>query len=539
MASEAFPDGTLACPKCGKRFGECHHLAAVAESEIEPGTGPDAADAAEDIPPPALDVAQPFIGAAARFDAPPPAEEPAPVEAVAEAADEPEDTEEAPLDFAAEEPPPPLAREELPLAVVAPIDLGAGAGAKGNDAPLDRTEAERRFLERMAALGDQPNVALIGYKTAGKTWLLHRLKHHLFEDKGADLDPEFETVPEEGQLLPGTSEIEFHDIVNAPPWTIVDTPGEFTRALIAGEIESLGPLVAVLGRAKAIIITLPADTLVFGPQVDRKRIMTAADRRAIAEKACGEDADEAEIAAIDAFIKGLRDDCLDIERFAKGMFRAAATLSYVRKEGINALDPEQYKQVTWAKVRSHCGDPSFAPIGGLDGLDCPVFVALTKADRVVSVLQGDREIPGVDEIINLRRQDMLAWPETRALQALAEHSGLLDNFHRYRLDRPSEFVRALAPALHTRLVRFCPMSRFDFVSAFFGHDYTTSLKFGHYAHCPQWGVDHMFDWMRDALGLSKKTEKRKARQKFARRIHFAIHGIPQPGAAGLYKTGDE
>ncbi|MBA4053062.1 MAG: hypothetical protein C0472_14530 [Erythrobacter sp.] len=539
MASNTFLDGTIKCPTCGKRFGECHHLAAMAESDVEPGSAGNDAQKPDEIPPPALDVAAPFVGAAAGFEVP--HDEPEPVaEVPAELPDEPDDKEEAPLDFADDDAPVPDLLEQLPVAVNPPIDIGAANLGNGDgDGTPDRTSAEADFLARMAELGDQPNVALIGYKTAGKTWLLHRLKHHLFEDLGANLDPEFETVPEEGQLLPGTSEIEFHDIVDAPAWTIVDTPGEYTAALIAGKVESLGPLVAVLKRAKAIIITLPADTLVFGPHIDRKRVMTAEVRREIASKACGPNANTKQIAAIEEFIKGLRDDFLDVDRFAKGMFRAAATLSYVNANNINPLDAEDYKKVTWAKVRSHIGEPSFKPIGGLDGLDCPVFVALTKADRVVSILYGDREIKGAGEIINLRRQEMLAWPETKALRAVAEHSGMLDQIYTYPLGRPSQFVRMLAPALHTRLVRFCPMSRFDFISAFFGHDYTTSLKYGHYAHCPQWGVDHMFKWMRDAIGLSRQTPKRKARQALARRLHFAIHGIPQPGAASLPPYGED
>lgn len=545
MASETFLDGTFACPDCGKRFGECHHLAAIAESDVEPGSAGDDADALAEIPPPALDVAVPFVVPTEGSEAPreepvPPAEfEIAAVDA-ADRPDERDEPEEARLDFAEDDDDAPLAdvKEQLSVAMNPPVDIGTGTGGN-DDHKEDQTGELDEFLERMRQLGKQPNVALIGYKTAGKTWLLHRLKHHLFEDLAANLDPEFETVPEEGQLLPGTSKIEFHDIVDAPAWTIVDTPGEYTAELIAGNVESLGPLVAVLKRAKAIIITLPADTLVFGPQIDRKRVMTAEVRREIATKACGPDAGAKQIASIEEFIKGLRDDYLDVDRFAKGMFRAAATLSYVNANNIDPLDEEKYKQeVTWPKVRSHIGETSFKPIGGLDGLACPVFVALTKADRVVSILYGDREIKGAGEIVNLRRQEMLEWPETKALRAVAEHSGMLEQIYRYPLDRPSEFVRALAPALHTRMVGFCPMSRFDFVSAFFGHDYTTSLKYGHYAHCPQWGVDHMFAWMRDAISLSRRTEKRKARQALARRLHFAIHGIPQPGAASLDPLGD-
>lgn len=504
MAEEVSDKPSMECEKCGGRLGDCECAFNAAEGRADEGR-----DAPKDESP--LD----GLGAGT--------EEP----------DDPDRDTLADLDEDAASAKDKVARAETQDETPPPLA-----------ADPSETVADAKFRRQMRELGKQPNVALFGYRTAGKSWLLHRLKHHLFEDLGADLDPDFETVAEHGQVLPGTSEIEFHDIVTAPPWTIIDTPGEFTRQLVAGKVEEMWQLVKVLDRATSIIITLPADTLVFGPQVDAKRILSDNDRWKIAAEACGlnpdtEDEDEAaRIEEIDEFISELRDDYLDIDRFAKGLFRAAATLSYVRHHKIDALDPKAYKDVTWSKVKRHCGDPrSFQPIGGPNGLDCPVFIALTKADRVVSVLYGDQEIGGAGEMINTRKADMLEWDKTKALQILAKRSGVLNDPEKYPLSRPSEFVRALAPALHTRLVKFCPMSRFDFVSAFFGHDYSNTLQFGHYDLCPQFGVDHMYQWIKSALGLSGKSQKRRMRQALARRLHFSIHGIPKPGDSAL-KGGD-
>lgn len=541
MAGDTFPDGTLKCPNCDARFGECHHLAAMAESDVEPGTGEDAApqaDSADDIPPPALDVAEPFGhqiavankpidigGANEEAD-----ETPITAEAPIDADEAPLDmTDEAPVDLVEEIAPPPPTRAPA----VTPVPQGEKARLWR---PQRSTEAQARFLKRMQDLGAQRNVVFIGYKTAGKTWLLHRLRQFLFSARNANLRPKFTPVPAGGQSLPGTSDIEFHDIVTKSKWTIVDTPGEFTSALIEGELESLGELVALLSSAKAIVIALPADTLVFGRLIDRTHTMSDAARRQIARDVCGEGAHQDDVEYIDEFIKGLRDDHRDFLSFAGGMYLAASTLSYVRTKPVNPLDEAEFQTVTEDLVVDHCGEDSFQPIGGPDGLTCPVFVALTKADRVVGALHDERQMSKAGDTIARRHKEMRNLLETKALRALAEYGGMLQDFDPRQLSRPSEFVRTLAPELHARLVNFCPMVRFDFVSAFFGHDYnTTTLASGAYTEHPQWGVDHMFEWIRDAIGLSKQSEKRKKRQVLARRIHFAIHGVPDPDAGSLEK----
>lgn len=400
-----------------------------------------------------------------------------------------------------------------------------------------RTEADRRFRERMRSIDDEPKVAMFGFKSSGKSWLLHRLRRHLYRDLGAQLDPRLTELPEAGTSLPGTSEFELHEVIDKYPWSIIDSPGEYSKRLVEGKVENMWEIVHVLARSSAIIVTIPADVLVFGSQMDELddcEPLTNSEREEIAKVACGVTVNTPETDRIEKFIKALRADFLDLQNFGEGLYRAAGALSYVRSKGIDALDPAQYAEVTWeGAVKPHVKGPDFKPVGGQNGLACPVYIALTKTDRLVSVLYGDKPIPGASEVINKRKDEMLSWPETKALRAIAERGDLLSNPDKYPLTRPSQFVQALEKPVHNRFVRFCPMSRFDFVSAFFGHDYSTELQFGHYRKYPEFGVASMQQWIQRAIALSEKGDKRISRQGFARQLHFAIHGIPQPGAGSV------
>lgn len=421
---------------------------------------------------------------------------------------------------------PPPAPSPAPPRQPEPID--PNAPAPGSD---------EEFILRMKELKDlgMPAVAFIGFRTAGKTWLVHRFIEQISDV--VDCDPPFMMVsPEEteGAKLEASTKFDFYRIETDEPYCLIDTPGEETEALMRGEVHRLWRLIAVLRYASAIIIAMPADVLIFGSQLDKPRQLDGAALDQLLQDAFdgGPTPEQREEAAF--FIEGLRKDSFAINQFAQGVARAAAAISYVRTHNIDCLDKDRFAaSVTLANVRNHRSKRTeFQPVGGRSGLDCPAYFALTKADRIVSALFSDVDLPDDHGVLNERKAEMQTMTQTRVMAALARRAGLGDR-RKYPLTRPADLVRQVNRQLHHRLVTFFPMGRFDFVTAFFGHDYTDRVHYNHYDHHPGHGVEEMRNWIREARRLAQQGARRLGHYSLARRLHHFIHRIESPEKAKI------
>ena len=384
---------------------------------------------------------------------------------------------------------------------------------------------------------EQPAVVFIGFRTAGKTWLVHRFLKVLF-DSGLDPNPGFKEIPH-GQTvrLEASDKFDFYQVPPRPgtdeTFWLIDTPGERTQSLMDLKVEDLWSFVVTLHYASAVVIALPIDVVLFGPLLV-KSLRNATEVETLIREAYPErEPSDKEAAAIHEWIARLREDHDGIDRFVRGVHHAASTLSLVRfndrSATIDWLNKEEYTRlITEQDVRTHRGRArEFEPVGGPTGQDKPTFVALTKADRMVAALFGDSDMPDdpTGELTAVKKR-LRNSPQGRAMRVLAERHGMLDASD-YPTAHPATFIRRCNANLHVRLIDWFPLSKFDFVSAFFGHDYTNELVNDHYDKHPGFGVEEMLGWVREARKLKGKGHR--SPHNIARRAHLVIHDIQGGG----------
>lgn len=417
---------------------------------------------------------------------------------------------------------------------------------------LDRRQAmaggDSAFIENMNKVrrSGLPSVVFIGFKAAGKTWMVHRFLEQI--SVNADCYPAFDPVdaikePEGRDLGASTAFSTYRVMDSNKPYWLIDTPGEETALLMSlgSEAENMPAeawkeawkIVAALHQASAVVIALPADVMFFGPSISglihEKALLTDAGAKSfLGELNAGKEGKgvKSRIKALQDWARSLSNNHSDMETFVRGIINAVAALSYVRAADIDPLDPVKFRSgVSRDKVLEHRADKrKFSGWGEGDGLDCPTFFALTKADLVISSMLGS--VPGDKEKLEMdkRRNEMLERPDIKAMRALATKGGMLDDRSRFPLAHPSDCVRELNPALHNRLIENFALGRFDYVTAFFGHDGSTRLMHHHYKHFPPLGVREMREWIRDARQLRFGWMNRR-RLAAARRLHMALHGI--------------
>lgn len=405
-------------------------------------------------------------------------------------------------------------------------------------APIEtRVIDDASFKARLSAYKARnvPAAVFIGFQAAGKTWLLLRYMHWLSEQRGVDFLSHVPSAASEDpdSRVGGTTNLEFMDAVIGGRQSIfIDTPGEYTQRLARGEVQGIGQLVASLDYASALMIALPADIVLFGPAA--RRLRPGRIDELIAESLKGLNPTPQMERDLRGWVENLRVQTMAVRAFADGLGLAAGALSLVRSLQSDCFD-EKFKNITPDAIIAHLGTPNeFKPVGGATGLTCPAFFALTKADRVVAALFGDQPFTEVGSELNDLKNELIQMPQTRFLHALAKHCGFVDR-KRYPLDHPADFVRNVNPQLHHKLTRFFPMGRFDFVTAFFGHDYTDALNEEHYADLPAHGIDHMHDWLGAARRIAANGERRLSEHNLARQLYLYVNAV-QTGRVSIFDS---
>lgn len=460
-------------------------------------------------------------------------------------------------EIAAEAPPPAPAvpivrieRQEAPAPPAPPPPPPESAESKAL-----RTEEEIFFPKLKQVRDDEHFVILFfGFETAGKTWLLHRIKKELFSH-GVVSEPPFQAVSSKrGQRtqLPGTNKMEFHTIMEPDStYVLIDVPGERTERLVDAEYSEMRMLLAAMNEADAIIVTLPADVAVFGshfpsnndailaaaaqpidgapppppPAPARgKKAAAAATPDALNEDDIIEWADE------------FRDDNDKLQAFARGVFRVAGVLSYLRHNKIDPTDKEAFEQVTADKVEAHMARPKErVPVGGRSGLDCPTYFTLTKADRLLSLFFRD---DGKDPMIAARNADIRSWMESRVFAGLVRNANLNMVDH-LPLRDPWQTLLNMNRDLHAQILQFFPLAKFDYAAAFYGHPRgEISLSHDHYSQHPQRGVDQVLAWIGEAQQLRSRHKWRRAHYVWAARARRYISGIKKRKGSNFTRRKD-
>ncbi|MEM6474614.1 MAG: hypothetical protein AAF687_00455, partial [Pseudomonadota bacterium] len=372
-------------------------------------------------------------------------------------------------------------------------------------------------MKRIEALKEagMPAALLLGVRTTGKTWLMQRIKKRLENDytckprmaitderltgdevqaldqqefvrenraeqAGAMTDAERAAADERSAASDTrvTESILVHrflaDRDDLQNFALIDVPGESVQKLADENYSAQRGLLKALEYANVIIIALPADVVLFGDEYIEDESDTHKDER-----------------------EGMRDDARLTSSFADGLANIAFVRSLIRHERIEVKwkdplgPPDKFDElVTPDAVEQHRSSGMSEPIGGYDGMDCPAFFALTKADRVFAALDilpdAAGKSPRLEKKFRAANERLSATPTGQVLQELFEASALHPDNRPYRRDffsrllgmvfgaktpvaqisNPPELVRERQLKLFTKLSNFFPMSRFDLISAF-------------------------------------------------------------------------
>ncbi|MEO0463416.1 MAG: hypothetical protein AAF127_09815 [Pseudomonadota bacterium] len=349
--------------------------------------------------------------------------------------------------------------------------------APAPDLDLD-DQSDQGILDRLSALDNCFKIVMTGYRTAGKSWLLKRIKERAFEQYGTVSDPSYQTVDTTrdnwSETVGQTNTVDFHMFYDEHPYVIIDIPGERISAILDNRISEARILAPIFAKADALIATMPADAVILGKSIARHPDLRG-----------------------QASLDELRKEARMVQAFALQMSRVASLPSFARSLGLTFNSAEDLEQITRGRLERHFIDVGRQPIGGKSGLTCPVFMALTKADKVFSLADtsgfGER-FPPLAKVMR-DQPDIKALfdfigkqPESSSNSEVKLAEGLSD---------PWALVQERWPALQTQIMRFFPMARIDYVSAFFGHVDGTTITDEHYDDYPSLGVLQILDWIAD------------------------------------------
>lgn len=338
------------------------------------------------------------------------------------------------------------------------------AGATDGHAPL----AHPVFEE--AASGDVPIsvlqrlidekrtvISLLGFRGAGKTWFMNRLKYQLFtSDDGFDCLPEHEA---QGEAVERTTAISTHFFEpkhrsgDEKPFYVVDMPGERFLGITRGELGSRTRELLTLKASRALMIVLPADEVLlgqkaralyprsrstaeteidFGIETGPEKARRGRPRRTTPQRL-------AEIMAANE---------ARLERFTASMSKLRARLSLL--EGGAA--PDAVARMSDDDLAAHLDSAAYRPPTK------PVFVALSKADILERQIQEISDRSSSAAPVNV--MDLLIGQSPADLEAMREFDA-----------DPLDTIRRFRPTLASAFSSF-PWCKFDFVTAFRGHGAT-------------------------------------------------------------------
>lgn len=386
-------------------------------------------------------------------------------------------------------------------------------------------DQEARFFKELQDIKDNNRrlIVLLGFKGAGKTWLLHRIKEHYFETAPC-IPPFIRVRANEGEKeLPASDYFSFHTFATDPAFVILDTPGEYTKYLVekdAAGINALRPLMAALDYASSLIVAMPADIAIFGPGLEE----IDADALLKDEKIRKSSSDHK---AFTNWVTEATEQSDELDEFAFGVHDMVAAMGLARQQSVDYTDAASYG----AHINVDSVDSFVKDNYGKCPFEKPTFFALTKADRVISILlDPDNEADlfktngEEDEKLRKHMRQLRSTLQGKAMHLAMEELGLGDAIT-YPRNVPSKLLLRVRKRLQQRFLKLFPMARFDYVSSFFGHDFTNKIRKKHYEAHPPIGVAEMTDWMRQARNMDGNNAPRISDYEKARDHHLRWNGM--------------
>lgn len=375
----------------------------------------------------------------------------------------------------------------------------------------DVTSATLRSLRD----NDEFVVALLGYPTAGKTWFMNRLKKFCVAESYSVTPP----PARPGEVVGGTAYIEDHYFTNKDgKFVLIDIPGERFERAILNRFATEPRLLEVVQTCRAMIVVLPTDEVLFSgraagrvgaparaalrPEVDaldraipsqEQAVKRARSALSKAQKELARDKSdpvlkkvaqtaarrleglEAELAKSRERLGllAMADAGLRLETFIEGIGSLAAVASLLD----GGKTPAEVAGYDHRAIAAHIVTPAFRDWSQKK----PVFGALTKADLL------SREDPVVDALV---------------VEDDDHELDLLEEFDR----DPLQTVRHFRPELANQFQAWFGWSKFDFVTAFGGHDGSPVIQYDR-AHHGVWAVIEWIWWAFDVSRWGKSDWK--------------------------------
>lgn len=407
-----------------------------------------------------------------------------------------------------------------------------------------------------------PIVLFLGMRTTGKTWLIQRMKHML--DGQFDCHPAVKLThkaiesdaistadeTEQRQKYLGRAELSkaerraleeqraagdsgrtsamiFHEFEpindgDGNEFVLVDVPGEDFRLLADGQYSAIRSLACALKYAGTVIVALPSDITLLGSRVSASEFDAAGDIDAVR--------------ADHDFVQKLTGSLADMSKMRSILLSKNVDVAWKPDDG----EPDAYdRAITAENLRAHTWKTGRQPFGGEDGMGCPVYIALTKADKFFAASKKLPDMRGAPADLVEKLADantklgkvsdgqlfaQLFQSSALNLKNLLETPGWLGDTlkvligkrsHVAPISNPPEMLLQANDGLFNRLNANFPMSRIDLVAAFYGHTGNT-LCLADLEDHPEIGVKQMTDWLAKVHDDGINSYHGWARSAFAR-----------------------
>ncbi|MBX7250275.1 MAG: 50S ribosome-binding GTPase, partial [Caulobacteraceae bacterium] len=404
----------------------------------------------------------------------------------------------------------------------------------------DDGDVKSSTLRSMRENGDFV-VALLGYPTAGKTWFLNRLKKFCVGDRYSVVPP----PARPGQMVNGTDHIEDHYFANTGgKFVVIDIPGERFERAVQNRFATEPRLLEVVQTCQALIVVLPTDEVLLSGRAaarvgapSREEIKPEADalRRALpaqdaavkrARAALTRAQKEAALSRGDPAMKKaaqaaqkkldaleaeldrslqrqslleMADAGLRLETFIEGIGSLAAIASMLD----SGKSPRELARIGHREIAAHFVSPEFKAWRAAK----PVFGALTKADLALAMDDATRAL--VDET-DPREVDLMV-----------------------HFDRdPLETIRHFRPELANQFQEWFGWSKFDFVTAFGGHDGSRVIQYEGRDHHGVWAVIDWILWAKDVHHWTPSHWKPVRAAQWLRGLRDGPRAARRPGYGG-------
>lgn len=427
-------------------------------------------------------------------------------------------------------PPPPAAAQPVAAADPPPPgnDIVRGVDEEEPDAEQLAQEAAR-FRTELNAIKEDGIFALmlIGHSAAGKTWLLNRLKYELTEmSPGLSCSPRHVS---DGDRAPRTTEMRVHRFSypgeGAKDFAIIDIPGDRLKAFLTLEYAQANVVIEAMAVARALIIAIPAELTFLSNQyvaLEKSAQRLGGLTPELMRKRFGmEQSDQGEVDALLRYIREAIAGDGHLKNFENGLIEMAKVVSYVRhnqlemsQEGIANAD------LTQARIDEFLRRNKIQPFGGKDGLDLPVFVALTQSDGFLPLLRvhPEADIRHIDEDMFERRHSGFIRALFSSAPEVFEESCRHVDDPRWLLQKHrARFLRALD--------YWMPLNRIDFVAAFYGHGGNDTIDYSD----PHFGVQPLLEWMQQVHFLKRMRDNAKTRVKAKVRPDALVRAMKRRG----------